>query len=218
MMTHSSRPVLANPDQAPFPSVDPSLRTYLRLIEADDADFLSELRSDTTLSQYLSAGCFSAGQQRVWIETYKAREALGQEYYFVIMCDGSRAGVIRLYDFRCVGGRTSFCFGSWIVKPPRLSGLTTYSILIAFEYGFDHLGFRACHFDVRKNNTTAVSYYDRMGAVRTSESDIDYFYTFTAENYAAFRLRSAAQIALHRVRHGSESDSGRTTRPPARSI
>ena len=53
----------------------------------------------------------------------------------------------------------------------------------------DHLGFTAAHFDVRKGNERVWQFHERFGAVRTAESDLDYFYQLDGKAIAASRAR-----------------------------
>lgn len=186
-----------------LPVMDAARRTHLRLVEIHDATYLAELRSRSDLNQYLSSGVFNPESQRLWIEQYKTRERRGAEYYFIIVSDGERKGAVRLYDFRNVGGSISFCFGSWIVAPPRVAGLSTYAFLAAMEIGFGQMGFPTCHFDVRRENARAVAFYERAGALRTGEDDLDFFYTYSRAQFDAFRQKSARQI----VEHGTVSSA-----------
>lgn len=182
-----------------IPAMDPGNRTHLRLVDPEDAAYLADLRSDPELARHLTKGAFTAESQRSWIVDYKDREAAGQEYYFIIVSDGERKGAVRLYDFRCISGSISFCFGSWIVTRPRPEGLTTCAFLLATEVGFDHLGFPMCHFDVRRDNVTATAFYERAGAMRTGEDSLNFYYVFPAERFEAFRRRSVDRVRGHRV-------------------
>ena len=126
------------------------------------------------------------------------REARGDEFYFVIRCDGAERGVFRLYDFREMDGRRSFCWGSFIMPAPRPPGLVTYTAVLAYELGFDVLGFDQAHFDVRKANTRMLEFHARMHATPCAEDELDYFFRYPRSAYAAFRAASARQIAEHR--------------------
>jgi RimJ/RimL family protein N-acetyltransferase len=137
--------------------------------------------------------------QLKWLEAYKAREQAGEEYYFVIVSDGADAGLVRMYDFREVDGRRSFCWGSWIIPAPRPPGLVTYSALLIYEVGFGALGFEQSHFDVRAVNTGVIGFHERAGARRVAEDTQDVFYRFLPEDHERFRVASADQIAAHRV-------------------
>ncbi len=182
------------------PALDPRHRTHLRLVNADaqDAAYICALRGDETLNEHLSPSSADVAAQLAWLQGYKAREAAGGEYYFVIVSDGVDCGLVRLYDFREVDGRRSFCWGSWIIPPPRAPGLVTYSALLVYEVGFDTLGFEQSHFDVRQGNTGVIGFHERAGARRVSEDELDVFFRFLPEDHERLKIASAAQIAAHR--------------------
>src|SRR3954467_981960 len=121
-------------------------RSHLRFVEPDDAAFICHLRNDPSLNRHLGPSSPDVEQQRQWIERYKLREQADDEFYFVIVSDGQERGVARMYDFRPINGERSFCWGSWIIPPPRIPGLATFSAIMIYELGFDTLGFQRCHF------------------------------------------------------------------------
>lgn len=182
-------------------ALDTRYRTHLRLVNADeqDAAYICRLRGDETLNQHLNPSSADVSAQLRWLERYKVREAAGEEYYFVIVSDGADAGLVRLYDFREVEGKNSFCWGSWIIPAPRAPGLVTYSALLVYEVGFGALGFAQSHFDVRQGNTGVIGFHERSGAKRIGEDEQDVYFTFQPEDHERLRETSAAQIAAHRV-------------------
>jgi RimJ/RimL family protein N-acetyltransferase len=186
------------------PALDPGFRTHLRLMNADEADaaYICRLRGDETLNTHLNPSTADVAAQLRWLQAYKAREAAGEEYYFAIVSDGQDHGVVRMYDFCEIEGRRSFCWGSWIIPPPRAPGLVTYSALLIYEVGFDTLDFEQAHFDVRHGNTSVIAFHERSGARRVAEDEHDAFFHFFPTDHAAFKAASAAQIAAHRVRVG----------------
>lgn len=182
------------------PALDPTFRTRLRLLDANahDAGYICALRADETLNRHLNISPTDVLAQLSWLEAYKSREAAGEEYYFAIVSDGRDAGVVRLYDFRELEGRRSFCWGSWIIPAPRAPGLVTFSAVMVYEVGFDALGFEQSHFDVRQGNTGVIGFHERAGARRVDEDEQDVFFRFLPEDWTRFRAASAAQIADHR--------------------
>jgi len=182
------------------PALDSRHRTHLRLVNADarDAAYICALRGDETLNAHLNPSSADVAAQLSWLQGYKAREAAGEEYYFVIVSDGEDRGLVRMYDFCEIEGRRSFCWGSWIIPPPRLPGLVTYSALLVYEVGFDTLGFEQSHFDVRQGNTGVIGFHERAGARRVSEDAQDVFFWFLPQDHEGLKAASAAQIAAHR--------------------
>jgi RimJ/RimL family protein N-acetyltransferase len=183
------------------PALDPRWRTHLRLVNADEADaaYICALRGDETLNTYLNPSSADVAAQLRWLEGYKAREQAGEEYYFAVVSDGAERGLVRMYDFCELEGRRSFCWGSWIIPPPRAPGLVTYSALLVYEVGFGTLGFEQSHFDVRQGNTGVIGFHERAGARRVSEDEQDVFFRYFPEDHQCLLEASAAQIAAHRV-------------------
>jgi RimJ/RimL family protein N-acetyltransferase len=182
-------------------ALDSRYRTHLRLVNADaqDAAYICALRGDETLNQHLSSSSADVAAQLQWLEAYKVRERAGEEYYFVIVSDGADSGLVRMYDFCELEGRRSFCWGSWIVPPPRSPGLVTYSALLIYEVGFGALGFAQAYFNVRRENIGVVGFHARAGARRVDEDEQDLFFRFSPQDHAAFRRASQGQIAAHGV-------------------
>jgi Acetyltransferase (GNAT) domain len=182
-------------------ALDSRYRTHLRLVKADaqDAAYICALRGDETLGRHLNPSSVDVADQLQWLEGYKVREQAGEEYYFVIVSDGADRGLVRMYDFCELEGRRSFCWGSWIISPPRSPGLVTYSALLVYEVGFGALGFEQSHFDVRRENIGVVGFHARAGARLVAEDDQDFFFRFLPQDHEGLRSASAGQIAAHRV-------------------
>jgi|TARA_R110002126_G_scaffold238949_4_gene382216 hypothetical protein len=180
------------------PSMDDKFLTHARFVEPEDAEFICKLRSNQQLNEYISASDPDVDPQRKWIEKYKEREAVGEEFYFVIQHQMKDYGVVRLYDFK----GDSFSWGSWIILPSRPSGLVTYSAVMVYEMGFEALGFEQAHFDVRIGNNKVIDFHVRSGAQSTDRSAIDQYFVFPKANWPAFQEKSAKQIEMHRVLHG----------------
>lgn len=156
----------------------------LRLIEPDDADYVHALRTNPAYNQYLSPVTGTAEDQRRWIESYKEREREGVEFYYVIeRRDGIPCGVVRLYGITA----DSFTWGSWILdhnKPPKAA---LESALLVYSIAFDQLNIPTCHFDVRKDNASALRFHVRMGAIETARDEQDVFFTYTQVDYLSTR-------------------------------
>jgi RimJ/RimL family protein N-acetyltransferase len=70
-------------------------------VEVADAPFILGLRSDERYNRYLSAVEPDVAKQEQWLAEYKRREALGQEFYYIIRrnADMMPIGTVRIYDF-----------------------------------------------------------------------------------------------------------------------
>jgi len=184
-------------------ALNPKFRSHLRLADITDAEFICTLRSTPELNTYISATSSDVQAQREWLSKYKGREAAGQEFYFVIQSDGNDVGVVRLYDFREINKQQSFSWGSWIIRPPRVSGLVTFSAVMVYEIGFDTLGFDRAHFEVIKGNDNVISFHLRSGAVLENTLSDRLEFGFWPEHWHTFKSESRDQIAKHRLAWGN---------------
>ncbi|SIS63963.1 GNAT family N-acetyltransferase [Phaeovulum vinaykumarii] len=176
-------------------ALDDGYISHLRFVEESDAAFICGLRSDSKLNAHISQADVSVEAQRKWISDYKAREAAGDEYYFVIRHQAKDYGVVRMYDFQ----PDSFCWGSWIILPERPSGLVTFSALMMYEIGFDVLDYPRSHFDVRHGNTNVINFHLRSGATPTHADEANQYFNFERAQWPVFREKSAAQLNAHRM-------------------
>jgi RimJ/RimL family protein N-acetyltransferase len=152
----------------------------LRLIKPDDAAYVHGLRTNPLCKSYLSKVTGTVQDQRAWIEGYQAREAAGQEFYYVIeRKDGMRCGLVRLYDFDV----ESFSWGSWVLDENKTHKAALESAILSFGVGFDALGVQLANVDVRVANEHAAAFYRRLGMVETHRTDQDIFFNYTREQF-----------------------------------
>jgi RimJ/RimL family protein N-acetyltransferase len=152
----------------------------LRLIKPDDAAYVHGLRTNPLYKSYLSKVTGTVQDQRAWIEGYQAREAAGQEFYYVIeRKDGMRCGLVRLYDFDV----KSFSWGSWVLDENKTHKAALESAILSFGVGFDALGVQLANVDVRVANEHAAAFYRRLGMVETHRTDQDIFFNYTREQF-----------------------------------
>jgi RimJ/RimL family protein N-acetyltransferase len=152
----------------------------LRLIKPDDAAYVHGLRTNPLYKSYLSKVTGTVQDQRAWIEGYQAREAAGQEFYYVIeRKDGMRCGLVRLYDFDV----ESFSWGSWVLDENKTHKAALESAILSFGVGFDALGVQLANVDVRVANEHAAAFYRRLGMVETHRTDQDIFFNYTREQF-----------------------------------
>ncbi|SDB07072.1 Protein N-acetyltransferase, RimJ/RimL family [Pseudomonas sp. NFACC23-1] len=163
----------------------------LRLIEESDAEFVLTLRLDENYSRHLSSVVSDIEVQRSWIRNYKSDEAAGLQYYFIIeRLDGVPCGTVRIYDIR----DNSFSWGSWILNEDKTRYAAIESSFLIYQFGFEHLGFTKCHFDVRKENTKVISFHEKMGAYRTGETDLDILFEITPSLVALSKEKLASKL------------------------
>lgn len=169
----------------------------LRLIRPEDAEYVYGLRTDPAYSLHLSEVRGTAEDQRRWIEGYKSREADLRELYYVIeRMDGTRCGLVRLYDI----GAESFTWGSWILDHNKTRKAALESAVLSFGLGFDDLGLDRALVDVRIRNEKAHAFYVRFGMTEISRDDRDIYFTYSRDRFMADR-EAHLQI-LHGERKG----------------
>jgi len=157
----------------------------LRLVELDDAEFILRLRLDERLNRHISATGADLDSQIEWLRRYKEREREGREYYFIVEgTDGQPYGTVRLYDFH----QDSFCWGSWIMLPGN-PAKAFESAVLAYECGFNKLGFAKSHFSVDKNNSRVVAFHKRFGAKVVREDETNYYFQSSRADFEAAKER-----------------------------
>ncbi len=157
----------------------------LRLVTVDDAEFTLGLRLDPARNKHLSHVENDIHAQRSWIKKYKIREGEGHEFYFIIGCDGTPVGTLRIYDFRA----NSFCWGSWIIIPGTSTRVSLASVYLVYKLCFDVLGIDASHFDVRLDNASVNRFHQRMGAILVSSDELNNYYTISKQAVADYFSR-----------------------------
>lgn len=150
----------------------------LRFVEDTDAEFILSLRLDDRYNTFLSSVSPDVEAQKKWIRKYKDDEKNGIQYYFIIeRLDGTPCGTVRIYDIR----NDSFCWGSWILNEKKTRYAALESAFLVYEFGFNQLGFKKSHFDVMKGNKGVIKFHTRIGAVKTSEDEINDYFEITEE-------------------------------------
>ena len=158
----------------------------MRLVQEEDASFILELRSDILLSKYLNPISKNLQDQKNWIKSYKAREQLGTEFYFVYeSIEGEKFGLNRLYNM----ASDTFELGSWIFKRGIPANLAIKADLVARDYAFNKLGFKKCVFEVRKKNKSVIRYHKLFGAQIIREDDINYYFELHYQSYLFNKLK-----------------------------
>lgn len=151
----------------------------LREVTVDDAEFILSLRCDEKKTQCLHRTEYNIEKQIEYIKKYFG---ISDEWYFIIMnkkCE--RIGTYRIYDVR----KDSFCIGSWLLVDGVSAAESFESDYILRMYGFDVLGFKKIHFDVRKGNKKVIAYHKMVGARVVGETDIDLLWEITKEEYVS---------------------------------
>lgn len=159
----------------------------LRLAEPTDASFILSLRVDEHYNQFISSVENDVKKQENWLIEYKKREALGQEYYFIIQRNDNNLpiGTVRVYDF--FDNKESFCWGSWILNENKTKYSALECALLIYDFAFFKLGFKRCHMDIMKGNTKVVEFHKRFGVKIIGETERDYLGHYFPKDYLLIR-------------------------------
>ena len=155
-----------------------------RFVEKNDAGFILSLRTDVKLSRYLSTTVDDIKVQEEWIEKYKERERLKQEFYFIFENEnGDKFGVSRIYNLDAV----SFEVGSWLFAQNSPEGVSILADLFTRNFAFQNIPFMDyCRFEVRKENKSVVSYHKRFNPELVNEDELNFYFKLSKENYLKF--------------------------------
>ena len=163
----------------------------LRFIQLEDAGYVHSLRTNPAYNLHLSEVRGTVDDQRSWIKAYKAREAEFRELYYVIeRKDGTRCGVVRLYDI----ATEIFTWGSWILDYNKTRKAALESGLLVYMIAFDNLGLSKAEFSVHSENTNTLAFHRRFGAIETHQTDQDIYFTYPRERFVADRARYLATL------------------------
>lgn len=158
----------------------------LRTVSLEDAGFILQLRMLAHKNQYLSKIENDLKKQQAWLNSYIKKEQKGKEYYFVIESKfKEKLGLLRIYDLQL----DSFCWGSWLIKDDAPKTTAIESALQVYEFGFDELGYKKAHFDVRKGNKKVVDFHLRFGAEIVSEDELNYYFNYLVETYQQIKQK-----------------------------
>jgi hypothetical protein len=156
----------------------------VRLVEESDAEFIVNLRTNEKLGRFLSQTDGNVDEQRKWIKAYKAREAAGEEFYFIAVGEqGEQYGTTRLYHFEA----NSFTTGSWLFAENTPAGVAIKADLIGRELAFEELGYEICKFDVRRDNKTVIRFHQFFKPKVIMENDLDIYYELDKASFYKFR-------------------------------
>ena len=164
----------------------------LRLISAEDADFLFNLRTSPLYGKYLSKIHGGVDGQRRWIKEYKKREEALQELYYIIeRKDGVACGTVRLYEI----GVEQFFWGSWILSSDKPRKAALESSILSLGVGFDILGIDLAKIDVRIDNERARAIYERLGMLEVSRDQEDIHLEYSRGRYYQSKILSSQVLS-----------------------
>jgi RimJ/RimL family protein N-acetyltransferase len=163
----------------------------IRLVEIEDAEFITSLRINPKYNAHLSSVDSSVEKQQEWIKCYKLDELDGKQYYFIIeTLSGLKCGTVRLYDFV----DDSFCWGSWILNEDKTRFSALESAFLVYKFAFETLGFKKSHFDVRKENIKVIGFHEKMGAIKRSEDEQNIYYDIYPDTIWELKNKLAGKV------------------------
>lgn len=157
----------------------------VRLIGKHDAKFIAGLRNDLELSQYLSKISTDINDQILWIEKYKIREGLGQEYYFVYEYNDVPIGLNRMKNIR----GDSWMGASLVFSKFAPPGSAIIGSMIHYYIGFEILGLSVHFGDVLKDNIAAIRFNRYFNVDFIHEDDKYHFMILTKNKYLDIRKK-----------------------------
>ena len=151
--------------------------TNIRLVREDDAEFILSLRCDEQKSKYLHKTEYNVDKQKEYIKNCLSKD---NEWYFIIENKKQEPiGTYRIYDLK----DDSFCIGSWLMIDDCSPIEMMEGEYLAKMFAFKATGFNKFHFDVRKGNKKVIRYHKMMGAKQVGETDLDYLFECSKEDY-----------------------------------
>jgi hypothetical protein len=147
---------------------------YLRAATPEDGAFVFEMRSHAAKSRYLNQIQGTVADQEAFLA--KAYADPHQFYFVICSQEHERLGLVRIYDLQ----GDSFCWGSWLIKEGAPVTTAIESALLVYQFGLEQ-GFTRSHFDVRVGNDSVINFHQRFGAVETSRTEKDIYFSISQE-------------------------------------
>lgn len=151
----------------------------IRLIEEEDAEFIVGLRNNPKLNRHLNSTSLKVEDQIKWILEYKIREENLEEFYFIILENGFKRGLYRLYKINNV----SFTIGSWLFDSCDNRNLPIMVDLKMADLGFYNLHKNVMLYDVRRGNKKVIRYHSLKSPLQYSEDELNNYYLITSSNW-----------------------------------
>lgn len=157
---------------------------HIRLVEAQDADFILKLRTDPRLGRFLNTTKPDKKAQISWIKEYKKREQAGLDYYFIFEKPvGVPLGVCRIYDIK----DTEFTIGSWLFSPDAPVGSAILADIITREIAFGFMPQKKLKFDVKCGNVNVLRYQYTYKPTVIQEDVEDILFELSKENFEKYK-------------------------------
>ncbi len=159
----------------------------LRLVEENDAEFILELRTDSSKSRFISQTAFDVEKQKEWIQNYKEREVSGDEFYFI----ASDTNNVDFATYRIYNKKDDTIeIGSFISKPLYNNPINIIRLDIFIkEYVFTVLGFQKLNFEIRKDNKSVVNYHKKFEPIVVNEDELNYYFILEKEAFFSNKIK-----------------------------
>lgn len=159
----------------------------LRLVEETDADFIIDIRTDSSKSRFISATNSDVEKQKLWIREYKKREKAEEEFYFICIDDHEiKFATYRLYN----KNENSIEIGSFVSKPLYDNPINVIKVdVILKAYVFEELNFEKLKFEVRKENKSVVNYHKKFHPTLVDEDELNYYFVLEKKDFLANKIK-----------------------------
>lgn len=151
----------------------------VRFVQEEDAEFITKLRTDARLSRFIHQTDNDIEVQKKWIRSYKEREALGTDYYFMYLQNDERLGVNRLYDIT----ENEFTGGSFVFKPKCPIECPIFATLISFDIAFNLLDKKVANGDIRLGNKKVIKFHKLLNVEFTTQDELNQYYVYSRDTF-----------------------------------
>lgn len=144
---------------------------HVRFVNVDDAKFILDIRTDLKNRRYIHDTDSNLQNQINYIEQYKLKERLGEEYYLLFEYNDEPQGVYRIYN-----RNEDWCTtGSWVFSPCANKFSALKSLVIVHEIVFDNLGYSLVRSidGIHKDNINVIRSSRIIGAVFDIHNRVD---------------------------------------------
>lgn len=155
----------------------------VRFATEGDTEYIMSLRTDKELTKYIHKTEDCAKTHIEWFNKYKIRKSEDRDYYFIYLKDGNPVGVNRVYNVFEYYGTP----GSWLCSPDNDIEVSLATNFILNDIIFEFLELDFTVFDVRKANKHVWRLHKQCGAKQIGESEIDYYFVTTKQDYLSRR-------------------------------
>jgi len=130
----------------------------LRPVTADDAAYITALRTDPRLARFINRTSPDVDAQRRWLETYFATPA---DYYFIVerRADGAPEGTLAISDVDGAARRAEW--GRWVLRHGSLAAAE--SAWLVYRVAFERLGLDLLYCRTIAANQRVVSFHAGCG-------------------------------------------------------